>query len=262
MRIRTVKPEFWSHAIMGRLQERTQLLALALLNHADDHGYFHADPAIVRGSCAPFREDLATIREDLARLSAVGWVDLREHPSQGQIGHVVNWTKHQKVDHPKPSKIEGYFIRENLAKVSDKLALDQGSGIREGKGKEAQKIGPTDEELDITSSKPLTKLPKTKLGLNELNSIPGLIVIAKDQQKLLTVLNEVGLDTMIRATKRCLEVTGKGYESNVTPIAYAMHSEKTNPPIMKTEPLPDNLNDLPIDNPLNPNYWKNKGSQQ
>jgi hypothetical protein len=116
---------------MGRLPERTQLLALALLNHADDHGYFHADPAIIRGACAPFREDLATIREDLARLSAVGWVDLREHPTQGQIGYVVNWAKHQKVDHPKASKIEGYFIRENLAKTSDRLALDQGSGIRD-----------------------------------------------------------------------------------------------------------------------------------
>ena len=131
MRIRTIKPEFWSHPIMGRIPERARLLAIALLNHADDLGYFHADPAIVRGSCAPFREDLATIREDLAKLSEVGWVDLREHPTQGQIGHVVNWAKHQKVDHPKASKIETYFIRENLAKVSDKLALYQGTGNRE-----------------------------------------------------------------------------------------------------------------------------------
>jgi hypothetical protein len=142
MRIRTIKPEFWSHPIMGRISERAQLLALALLNHADDHGYFHADPAIIRGACAPFRENLATISEDLARLSEVGWIELRDHPEQGSIGLVVNWTKHQKVDHPKASKIEAYFIRENLAKPRDKLALDQGSGIRDQGGEASPPAAP------------------------------------------------------------------------------------------------------------------------
>lgn len=131
MRIRTVKPEFWSHPIMARLPPTTQLLALALLNHADDHGYFHAEPAIVRGACAPFREDLASLSEDLAKLSEVGWIEVVTHPDQGRIGLIVNWTKHQRVDHPSASKVMGYFTRENIAKPREKLALDQGSGIRE-----------------------------------------------------------------------------------------------------------------------------------
>ncbi len=134
-RIRTIKPEYWAHPIMARLPAETQLLALALLNHADDHGYFHADPAVIRGACCPFREDLATISRDLATLSQAGWIEVREHPIQGAIGFVVNWSKHQKVDHPKASKIEGYFIREAVAKSSRELrevvALDQGSGIRD-----------------------------------------------------------------------------------------------------------------------------------
>lgn len=130
-RIRTVKPEFWQHPIMGRLDPRVQLLALALLNHADDHGYFHADPAIVRGTCCPFREDLARISEDLARLSEVGWIEVASHQNQGDIGLIVNWTKHQKVDHPSASKISPYFIREKLAKPREILALDQGTGNRE-----------------------------------------------------------------------------------------------------------------------------------
>lgn len=149
MRIRTVKPEFWSHPIMGRLDDATQLLALALLNHADDHGYFHADVAIVRGACAPFREDLATISRSLAKLSEVGWIVLGSSPEHGQIGYIKNWTKHQRVDHPKPSKIEGYFPRENFAKPRedlandrDKLALDQGAGNRDQVSREGEQVTP------------------------------------------------------------------------------------------------------------------------
>lgn len=148
-RIRTIKPEYWSHPIMARLPAETQLLALALLNHADDHGYFHADPAVIRGACCPFREDLATISRDLAKLSQAGWIEVREHSVQGDIGFVVNWSKHQKVDHPKPSKINTYYIRETVAKSSRELrevvALDQGSGIRD-QGREQG--GPRDTDFD------------------------------------------------------------------------------------------------------------------
>ena len=134
-RIRTVKPEFWRHPVISRLPDRTQLLALALLSMSDDQGYFHADPYMVRGDVMPFREDLASISEDLARLSEVGWVALWTHPEQGQMGHVVNWVKHQKIDHPSKSKLETYDIRETLAKESrdtrETLALDQGSRIKD-----------------------------------------------------------------------------------------------------------------------------------
>ena len=49
---RTIKPEFWSHLVMARLDAPTQLVALALLNYADDGGYFYAKPVLVAGLCA------------------------------------------------------------------------------------------------------------------------------------------------------------------------------------------------------------------
>lgn len=110
-------------------------MALALLSMADDEGYFHADPAIVRGEVMPFREDLARISECLAHLSKVGWIDLWEHPEQGQMGVVVNWSKHQKIDHASNSKLKTYDIRETIAKDSrdtrETLAPDQGSRNRD-----------------------------------------------------------------------------------------------------------------------------------
>lgn len=150
-RIRTFKPEFWRHPVISRLPDAVQLMALAVLSMADDEGYFHADPSIVRGEVMPFREDLARISEYLASLSRVGWIDLWTHPEQGQMGVVVNWAKHQKIDHPSRSKLKVYDIRESLASVSrltsETLALEQGSRNRDqGTGKQpvakAPKIDP------------------------------------------------------------------------------------------------------------------------
>lgn len=118
----------------------------------------------------PFRESLAKIRENLARLSEVGWIELSEHPEQGLIGHVKAWTDHQRVDHPKDSKISTYFSREILAKLRDSLALDQGSGNRD-QGRDgtntqtrAQDAGPDyPKSLDeVLTEADMRGIPKTQ----------------------------------------------------------------------------------------------------
>lgn len=131
MRIRTIKPEFWQHPVMARLPDDFQLIALGLLSAADDEGYFRADPSIIRGEIAPFRENLARISEALASLSAVGWIALSEHPEQGKIGKICKWSDHQRVDHPSPSKLKTYFLARDSRETRERLAPDQGSGIRE-----------------------------------------------------------------------------------------------------------------------------------
>lgn len=101
----------------------------------DDEGYFRADPAIVRGEVMPFRENLARIRECIEKLSEVGFIEVSRHPEQGEIGRVAKWAEHQKVDHPRASKIKVYFSREIIAKVRDVVALEgEGNGNREVEG--------------------------------------------------------------------------------------------------------------------------------
>ncbi len=41
-RIRTIKPEFWSDEKLATVSEATLLVAIGLLNLADDEGYFNA----------------------------------------------------------------------------------------------------------------------------------------------------------------------------------------------------------------------------
>ena len=131
MRIRTVKPEFWAHPVMSRLPYDTRILALGLLNLADDEGYFDADPDYIRGSVL-FREDSSNVRRMLDELSRSEWITLcgtAERP----IGRVVNFRKHQRVDRPQPSRLKQYALVEDSS--NDRRALDDASTKEQGTGK-------------------------------------------------------------------------------------------------------------------------------
>lgn len=144
-RIRTVKPEFWSHPIMGKLDDATKCLAIALLNFADDYGYFMADPILVRNFCRPFDEDSTNVRRGLETLEKIGWISLKSSENHGTIGLVINFRSHQKIDRPSPSKIEKYFDSTNPRRI-----LDDGSTLERNREQGTGKV----KEGNILSGKP------------------------------------------------------------------------------------------------------------
>ena len=106
MRIRTVKPSFWKSETLASVPKEHRLLAIALLNYADDEGYFLANEALVRGECFPFDEDSTSIRGGLAELSRIGYLVLGKTSEGQRIGLVLNFLEHQKIDKPSPSKLK------------------------------------------------------------------------------------------------------------------------------------------------------------
>ena len=100
MRIRSVKPEFWQSETISSVDAFSRLMAIALLNLSDDHGYFNATPAVVRGEVFPFEESLANISRALSELSRVGYICIGTTSTGKRVGRVVNFKIHQKVDHP------------------------------------------------------------------------------------------------------------------------------------------------------------------
>jgi len=151
-RIRSIKPEFWTHPIMARMDPYVRLLALAILNHSDDHGYFMASPPIVQASCSPFTEDSVRVHGWLTELSRVGWIEIKNHPTHGPIGRVVNFSKHQKVNRPSDSKVKAYWFTEGSVSphgaLTEPSLLEQGAGSRE-QGAGSRGAPPSD---DITST--------------------------------------------------------------------------------------------------------------
>ena len=135
MRIRSIKPEFWSHPILLRQTDEVRIGAIGLLNVADDEGYFLAEPAQIRSQLWGLDEDSTRARRVLARLTELGYIEVRESPTHGPIGLVVNFSKHQRVDRPSPSKIKTYFLDERSTndrrKLDERSCPEQGAGSRE-----------------------------------------------------------------------------------------------------------------------------------
>jgi hypothetical protein len=142
MRIRTIKPEFWNHPVLMREADAVRLLAIGVLTYSDDEGYFLADPVLMRNALRPYDETPETLRNCLGRLVEIGYLEVREHPTHGAIGKVVNFDKHQRISHPTPSKARAYFatekLRNNSGNAPEPLRPDQGSGIREQGAREAK----------------------------------------------------------------------------------------------------------------------------
>jgi hypothetical protein len=109
VRIRTIKPEYWRHPVLCRLPDAVRLAALGLLTMADDEGYFLGSPEQVRSDLWPAEESSEKARESLAKLLQVGYIEIRQHPTHGPIGLVLNFLKHQRVDHPTRSKLKAYY---------------------------------------------------------------------------------------------------------------------------------------------------------
>ncbi len=143
MRIRTVKPEFWSHPILSGEPDEVRLAALGLLNIADDEGYFLAKSALIRSALWPLDEDSTKARRTIARLIEIGYIQVREHETHGSIGFVENFTKHQRVDRPNASKIRVYFDSSNDRRmIVEHSCPEQGTGNREQGSGEALRAPP------------------------------------------------------------------------------------------------------------------------
>jgi len=136
MRIRTIKPEFWENEELAQLSPDCQLLAIGLLNHADDEGYFNANTRLIKAKIFPLRDPKKTIIDMLNELD--GCYIRQCFGSDGKpYGFVLNFKKHQRIDRPKPSKIKDLCTIDDESTI-DRRRIDEGSTL-EGKGREQGK---------------------------------------------------------------------------------------------------------------------------
>ena len=154
MRIRSIKPEFWQSETIGSVDPFSRLMAIALLNLSDDHGYFNATPAVVRGEVFPFEESLARVSRALEELSRIGYIRIGTTAGQKRVGNVVNFKAHQKVDHPSRLAFDVDSIiwdgetrepsrdsREASPSPRESLDKEQGAGSREhGEGSKGARV--------------------------------------------------------------------------------------------------------------------------
>ena len=197
MRIRTIKPEFWQHEILAQLPEFTRLLAIGLLNYADDEGYFYASPQSIRGAVFPFLDDSGRITVALRELSNVGYIELGKCPDGRAVGRVAKFRRHQVINKPAPTKIGPFSVQnEDCSNTtvglpessgSDTVGLppgmeqgkevEQGTGNRERNGKSGKPDAAAVEILDFLNVKAGRQFRHTdenlKLITARLKSVDG-----------------------------------------------------------------------------------------
>jgi len=102
-----------------------------MLSISDDEGYFIASPGYIRSQVWPLSESSDIAIGSIKTLSAIDFIEVRKHPTHGEIGMVKTFTKHQYIQRPNPSKLKSYFYDTNIVSISDQYRLDQGSGIKD-----------------------------------------------------------------------------------------------------------------------------------
>ena len=110
MRIRSIKPEFWSSPDIAALSDADRLLFIGLWSYVDDHGRGRDDIALIVAALYPHDmvanplDTVAKVRDGLARLSEADLI-LRYTVASRTYFLVTGWSKHQRVDKPKASRI-------------------------------------------------------------------------------------------------------------------------------------------------------------
>ena len=156
MRIRSIKPEFWSSPDIAALSDSDRLLFIGLWSFVDDQGRGRDDVALIVAALYPHDmvanplETVAKVRDGLARLHAANLI-YRYTVASRTYFLVTGWSKHQKVDKARPSRLpepteeeDGTFpqndaIRESVANLRDDVAtpsdtLAPGTGEQGNRG--------------------------------------------------------------------------------------------------------------------------------
>ena len=100
-RKRMIDPEFWSDEEIGLWSHSARLFYIGLWNFADDEGRFKAHNQLLKSQIFPYDTelDIESLKGNLNH--KIQWYE----ENGAQYGHIRNFLKHQRIDHPYPSKL-------------------------------------------------------------------------------------------------------------------------------------------------------------
>lgn len=146
MRIRSIRPEFWSSEDIAAMDWTTRLVFIGLWSYVDDNGVGRDVEKLIVADLFPLEDDprdtLATVSRSLARLSEGGQITRYTLEGKPYL-HINAWSKHQRIDkaaksrYPLPTS-DNTEPRETVATPSRDLRegppLGEGEKGRRGEG--------------------------------------------------------------------------------------------------------------------------------
>lgn len=158
-RIRSLKPEFWTDEKLAGLPREIRHTFIGVISAcADDVGRFKANPRLVKAAVYPLDDELTApiVGAELEQLAAIGVLQLYTVNGE-QYGHVVNWSKHQKIDKatksrlPEPPGEVPVTFDECSSNPRRTLATEAEAerGVDLGSGSGAERMGGSDRGANV-----------------------------------------------------------------------------------------------------------------
>ena len=157
-RIRTIKPQFWDDAKIGRIPRDARLLYIGLWTFADDLGVVIADPVWLKSKIFPYdRIQIQQLEAWLGLLEETGFISLLSVKSES-FYYLPTFSRHQIINRPNLDdvNIDKKLLDNILAKFTDQSVINHGS-ISD------QSVTIIGEEKDRDSSTPYNP-PKGEIG--------------------------------------------------------------------------------------------------
>jgi len=139
----------------GALSFPARCMFNALINLADDEGFFQADASYLQGECFPYdnftiekvkklREEVQKVKEDRPMLLIF---TLKNGQVVEEFGWLPQWFKHQAIpDYPKVSDIANLLIQKKIIKPNFNGGIHQKVRRMQDKRKLARSLHPTSIE--------------------------------------------------------------------------------------------------------------------
>jgi hypothetical protein len=146
MRIRTIKPDFWTDEIIGELSITSRLLFIALWNVADDQGNLMCSLKQLKIQTFPYDDiDITFYLHELIKHQLI----IPYVVDNKSFFHIKNFLKHQKINRPSPAiyPIFSEYSVNNHILFNDNSLGKEGSKGKERKGKERKEEEEEEEEI-------------------------------------------------------------------------------------------------------------------
>lgn len=260
MRIRSIKPEFYTSEDIAALDWPTRLLFIGLWSYVDDNGVGRDVERLIVADLFPLeddpRETLATVSRGLQTLFEQGLI-ARYHVHGKPYLQVTGWEKHQRIDKPNKARYEPVtcadaVIRDTLPTPSrdtrDTLAPGTGEQRNRGTGDQRNELANASSRV-VASASPAAELaifdeaPTAQTLVAEwiehcTDRPPGRVVgqVAKE---LKTLLDE-GIDPA-RVRAALAEWNRKGLHPST--LASVVHEITNRKPAARSQQATDDLFD-------------------
>src|SRR6266853_3861729 len=115
-RIRTLKPELPTDRKLAQLSIAARYTFVLCITQADDEGLLRAEPREILASLYPHNQDVTaeSLQGWIGELVSGGFLRERQTVDGAHVLELTNWKRHQKIDHPSPSRV-GPLVKPSRA---------------------------------------------------------------------------------------------------------------------------------------------------